>query len=57
MIVRTLMMVRVGTALRIKRRLNLHYLRTELDRQLGNDVIAPDAQRSLAQLCGNMPIA
>jgi len=51
------MLMRVGAALRIERRLYFDDLGAKLDCHLRDDVIAPDAQRNFKELRRNMPIA
>src|SRR5271156_369827 len=46
----------IGAALRIERRLDLDDFGAELRRQIGNDVIAPDAQRCRHHLRRQMPV-
>ena len=57
MIVRLLVTMRIGAALRIKRRLYFNYFGAELACHLGYDVIEPDAQRHCEYLRRNVPIA
>jgi hypothetical protein len=57
MIVRVLVMMRVGAALWIERRLYFDDFSAELDCHLGYDVIAPDAQRCSEQLGRHVSIA